>query len=713
MKLRRATDALSFPVHTVGSPSIVCALAVFGSLAAYGGPLAGMAAAASLLLARALRVIAGKNEAHRALELVNEKLNASLRVARQDHEALNVEASRAANEAAQSARAAASDEHARALTRIYRAIVPPIRALNDGVILSDAASVPLAARQASRAARVHRCAAQTLAQIAHDALDTLPPEKREIILDEDAVDLRELFDAAVLLLAPIAAARRMRMQVCVDRSVAACVLADRARVGQILFGLLAYAIEEAGEGTLSVAARAESLNAGAQRIVIGINGPACATSTAGDACKGRSVAHPAAESADFHEHPDLALCRAIARRMGGDITVLQGRTIGVCAAIHAPFTIERHDWPILEHERRWATVDLDTYEDRQALCELLKKLGITTLPADAKPPVRIDYHFAGTSRPPAPHGAKHTIAMTRDALPGGMRETGDVVELSLSPLSWTALRHVCDTRDETLPAPAVPLRARTRPSSGPATVLVTDDNEVNRKVLARQLDVLGYRCIAASSGDEALDVLGRECVDLLITDLQMPGMNGVELARHVNAMSSASRERLPIILLSANPDTTLTSGSDRALFGAVLVKTASLNTLDGCLRRLLPKHAHVRPAPPAQRLEAYDYTSLDALAEQGVNVGGLLREWHKSMDDDLARLEQCRASGDAQGVRSALHKLAGAIGIVGGRGLMNALQQASAAEPPVDDGLLHGLVDRMKALMIELDRSRSRWTARP
>ncbi|MEX3933578.1 response regulator [Paraburkholderia phymatum] len=720
MTLRRATDALSFSMRTVGGSSLACALALFGSLAAYCGPLAGASAAATLLLARALHVIARKGEAHRTLLLANEKLSASLRVTRQGNEALEAEIARAADEAAQAARATALTEHARTLARMRRAIVPPIRALNDVSTLADIAGVPFAARQAINASRVYRCAARTLVQVAHDALDMLPPHERNIVLDEDAVELRELFDATALLLAPVAAAKRMRIQMCIDRSVAACVLADEARLGQILFGLLAYAIEEADAGTLTVAARAESLNAGAQRIVIGINGPAGATSTtpatsaARDARNGRSGAHPAvAESAGFREHPDLAICREIARRMGGDITVLLGGSVGVCVAIHAPFTIERHDWPVLEHERRWATVDLDTYEDRQALCELLKKLGVTALPSDAKPPVRIDYHFPGASRPPSPHGAKRTIVMTRDALPGGIRETDGGVELSLSPLSWTALRRVCDTRDETLPVRALPIRAQVRPSSGQATILVTDDNEVNRKVLARQLDVLGYRCIAACSGEEALDVLGREHIDLLITDLQMPGMDGVELARHVRAMFSICSAPLPIILLSANPDMKATNGSDRAMFGAILVKTASLSTIDACLKRLLPGSGQDRAATPARRLEAYDFTALDSLAEQGVDVDSLLRDWRKSMDDDLARLEQCRASGEAQGIRSALHKLAGAVGIVGSRGMMNALQRASAAQQPVDGGLLDGLVAQMRALMIELDCSRARWTFRP
>ncbi|MEM5384282.1 hypothetical protein VSR68_11895 [Paraburkholderia phymatum] len=45
--------------------------------------------------------------------------------------------------------------------------------------------------------------------------------------------------------------------------------------------------------------------------------------------------------------------------------------------------------------------------------------------------------------------------------------------------------------------------------------------------------------------------------------------------------------------------------------------------------------------------------------------------------------------------------------------MMNALQRASAAQQPVDGGLLDGLVDQMNSLMIELGRSGARWTFRP
>ncbi|MEM5343436.1 ATP-binding response regulator [Paraburkholderia azotifigens] len=688
----RPSGTASLIARTFGLRVPIGALALFGSFAACDEPLAGSTVAALLLLGRGLRAAARSHDAQRALGFQIDHLDTLLRAAQHDNATLKGRFAQAQHEAVQSARAAALDDNLRVLQRAQRKIVSCIQALSNGLDPETDPTRPL------------RSVAETFALVAHDVLDSSAPADRNITFDEDTVDLRELIDGVALLAAPIAASRQVRLQVCIDRSVAARILADRARLGQVIFNLLAYATEAASHGIVTLSARAESLNAGAQRIVIGINGAAASAANA-ESHASRSSAHPAvAKSADTREHPDLALARVIARKMNGDITILEGKRVGVCIALHAPFTIERHEWHAHSRERRWACVDLDSYADRQAICEALRKLGVATLPSDARPPVRIDFRFVEAGLAPSAHGERHLIAVTRDALPGGMREHNGNIELSLNPVSWTALRRICDTCGDVSGASserAVPLHPRFHPVSRQPVVLVVDDNDVNRKVLARQLDVLGYRCVSTSSGEEALGVLGRERVDLLITDLQMPGMSGVELARHVHASSGVSGPTMPIVLLTANPDTQL-SARDRALFGAILVKTFGLNALEAALERL-----HLA-APATVPLEKYDFTALDSLAAQGVDIDGLLRDWQQSMNDDLLHLDRHRASGDKQGTRRALHKLAGAVGIVGNHGLMNALQHASAAQEPIDDALLDGLVARIRAQMNDLGGRGSR-----
>jgi CheY-like chemotaxis protein len=86
------------------------------------------------------------------------------------------------------------------------------------------------------------------------------------------------------------------------------------------------------------------------------------------------------------------------------------------------------------------------------------------------------------------------------------------------------------------------------------TVLVVEDNEALRRVVTRQLGELGYRVLAARDAAEGLELLERQSIDLLLTDVVMPGgINGRELARR-------ARQRWPRIKI------VFTSGFSEARF---------------------------------------------------------------------------------------------------------------------------------------------------
>ena len=79
-------------------------------------------------------------------------------------------------------------------------------------------------------------------------------------------------------------------------------------------------------------------------------------------------------------------------------------------------------------------------------------------------------------------------------------------------------------------------------------ILIVDDSRALRMLLGHNLRQGGYEVLEAGDGDEALEKLGGERVDLVITDFTMPGMNGIELTRRIRALPGCGE--LPIVLLT-------------------------------------------------------------------------------------------------------------------------------------------------------------------
>jgi class 3 adenylate cyclase len=92
---------------------------------------------------------------------------------------------------------------------------------------------------------------------------------------------------------------------------------------------------------------------------------------------------------------------------------------------------------------------------------------------------------------------------------------------------------------------------RTPPGSAafPATVLVVDDDENNRDVLGRVLQLQGYTVVLAASGPEALELVGSTPVDLVLLDIMMPEVSGLDVLKALRA--SHPRDALPVIMATA------------------------------------------------------------------------------------------------------------------------------------------------------------------
>jgi adenylate cyclase len=103
---------------------------------------------------------------------------------------------------------------------------------------------------------------------------------------------------------------------------------------------------------------------------------------------------------------------------------------------------------------------------------------------------------------------------------------------------------------EDLSRPAAPEESSERPDRAfePAHVLIVDDSELNRKMLARFMVRMGHSCDFAANGREALDRIKRCDYDLVLLDILMPEMNGLEVLRELNRQELL--RHMPVLVVS-------------------------------------------------------------------------------------------------------------------------------------------------------------------
>jgi two-component system chemotaxis response regulator CheY len=118
------------------------------------------------------------------------------------------------------------------------------------------------------------------------------------------------------------------------------------------------------------------------------------------------------------------------------------------------------------------------------------------------------------------------------------------------------------------------------------TILTVDDASTLRKVIALTLNGAGHDVVEAEDGVAALSVLGRRRVDLIITDVHMPRMDGIEFTRQARLLPNL--RTTPILLLTTESDPTVKARGRAAGATGWIVKPFKQDELVAVVARVLP-----------------------------------------------------------------------------------------------------------------------------
>jgi len=206
-------------------------------------------------------------------------------------------------------------------------------------------------------------------------------------------------------------------------------------------------------------------------------------------------------------------------------------------------------------------------------------------------------------------------------------------------------------------------------------ILVVDDHPVNRMLIERQVRALGYAEISASDGREALKLWSSGRFRLVITDCNMPEMDGYELARSIRGIEETTRqERTTIIACTANALKGEAENCYAAGMDDYIAKPIELAMLRQKLDHWLPLtgDAHGSNERAPGRAERKAATSpLDRTILSEVSSGDeamereILSEFRRANRQDVASLEKVLAARDLSRIAGAAHRIKGAARSVG------------------------------------------------
>jgi signal transduction histidine kinase/DNA-binding response OmpR family regulator len=194
-------------------------------------------------------------------------------------------------------------------------------------------------------------------------------------------------------------------------------------------------------------------------------------------------------------------------------------------------------------------------------------------------------------------------------------------------------------------------------------ILLAEDNPVNQKLTVRLLQKQGHTVMVVDNGQAALAALAQHAFDLVLMDVQMPVLDGLEATAAIREQEKTTSAHTPIIAMTAHA---MKGDQERCLAAGMdgyLSKPIKLDDLDAAITRVLGDKSTL--VPPASESPVTLHSALDAVDGDKVFLKEVLEVFLKGYPMLVAALRVSIKAGDAQQTERAAHSLKGAVGIFG------------------------------------------------
>jgi CheY-like chemotaxis protein len=384
----------------------------------------------------------------------------------------------------------------------------------------------------------------------------------------------------------------------------------------------------------------------------------------------------------------LAICARLVGLMGGGLAVEsevgRGSTFTFTARFGQTGKVDAVPRPAAWAGLRVLVAD-DNATSRQILTELLMDWGLRPAVAASADEARTLLRKAREAGTPfalalldaglegvgglAQAGFPLLLLTTGDR-PGGLAKpvmSPDLLEALTALLAGGAI----EARSASEGTPSLALRASIPESAGykpavtdhPLRVLLAEDNSVNQTLLLYRLEQRGHKVVVAGNGREAVRAWEGQPFDVVLMDVQMPEMDGLEATGQIRAREKGQGRHTPIVALTAHAlqgdrERCLAAGMDAYLTKPIRT-TDLFRTIDSIAESfsLLSREDEVLDRAEMEQRVGSDRALLARLLEL----------FDKECPRQLAELRAALAAGDSSRLRLAAHCLKGMVGTLGGK----------------------------------------------
>ena len=581
---------------------------------------------------------------------------------------------------------------------------------------------------------------EALLAIINDILDFSKIEAGRLDLDPHPFDLNECLEATLDLVAPQAAAKGIALALDTSPAMPVELLGDALRVRQIVLNLLSNAVKFTPSGHVVLSASVQPVDA---HVADGDRAEVLVSLSVTDTGIGLTPEQQGRLFQSFSQADvstsrhyggtglGLAISKRLAELMGGDATVAspvsEGHgsrfTVTARMGVREPAPDDSVD-PALDGVRV-AVVEPETIV-RDLLVRRLRRLGCVVVEQGEGQSAEVVLASVAAEDGIEAYGDAPVVLMTSGRRGGDVpgRTVGRVskpvkqahlVRALHRALGLESADGVAMDADGEIPVTA---------AAHPLRILLAEDNTLNQKLALALLSRLGYTADVVVTGVEAIDAVRRSLYDVVLMDVQMPEMDGLEATRHIVA-EIVDRPR--IVALTANAmagdrEVCLAAGMDDFL--SKPLRPTELTEVLGRVRRrevddATPSAAAVSASQRVPLLDAdADTTAHVGVREQDPEADSLrsalrahVREMAGGEDEELERelideflrglpslladLEQATTDGDQEKLRRSAHTLKSHAVLLGATSLeqrTRELESAAARGDEVDGDLVAEVV---------------------